>query len=465
MRWCVAIFSLLLGLGVVLDIGVERAVAADSDSNTAASDDGNLVGTVAALLADKDKDVRALGLQQVRDAAKGAKATQQFAALLPKLPPEAQTGLLDALADRGDKTARPEVLELLKSGNPGVRDAAIRAIGSLGEPADIPKLIELLQAHGETERTAARASVAHLPGQAVDAAIVAELPRSTAKIQVELIEILATRRAISTVPQLIIVAEGSNPAVRKAAMAALGELAGPGDVAGMLRGVLKAKPGAEREAAEVAVMLVCNRIDAPSKRAEPVLAAWDKFSPDQQTKLLPTLGRVGTPDAMKIVEAAIASSDAAQSESGIRAICNWPDATVAPRLQALYQSASEPKRQELLLRALTRVAVLHDARSDSERLDLLKACMGMASNDDERNYVIKRASAVRTVESLRFLLPYLDQPALAQETCASITELAHHRDLRIPHEAEFNKALDAVIGICKDPVVLDHAQRYRQNKT
>jgi hypothetical protein len=118
-----------------------------------------------------------------------------------------------------------------------------------------------------------------------------------------------------------------------------------------------------------------------------------------------------------------------------------------------------------LLRALTRVAVLHDSRSDTERLALLKTCMNLATNDDARNYVIKRAAAVRTVESLRFVAPNLDSPALAQEACASVVELAHHRELRIPNATEFNAALDHVIRICKDHVVLDKAQRYRQNKT
>jgi hypothetical protein len=77
----------------------------------------------------------------------------------------------------------------------------------------------------------------------------------------------------------------------------------------------------------------------------------------------------------------------------------------------------------------------------------------------------RNLASIRTVDSLRFLLPYLDKPLLAQETCASIVELAHHRELRLPNEAEFAKALDAVIRICKDPGVVGHAQRYKQNKT
>ena len=459
-----AIFGLLFVVGFV-----GRLCAAD-DKDAGGGDD--VVGTIVDLLNDKDKDIRALGFQQVREAAKGEKATQKFAALLPKLSAESEVGLLDALADRGDKAARPAVLEMLKSAgerkaDEQVEDAALRALGSLGEAADMPLLVKTLGKPVASEQTAARASLTHLPGQAIDTAIADELKGTTPKIRAELIEILAARRAIGTVPNLLVAAGDSDamPAVRVAAMAALGALAKPSDVGEMLRGVLKAEPGAEREAAEKAVLMVCNQTQDAAKRAEPVLAAWAKLSDDEKTALLPTLGRVGNADALKIVETAIDDKDARRSEAGIRAICNWPDATVAPRLLVLFQSTANSERQSLLLRAVTRVAVLHDKRSNTQRLDLLKTCMSLATHDDERNYVIKRAAAIRTVDSLRFLLPNLEKPPLAQETCASIVELAHHRELRLPNEAEFAKALDAVIVICKDPDVVDHAQRYKQNKT
>ncbi len=357
-------------------------------SATDESDD--LVETIVTLVSDKDKDLRALGFQQVRESAKGSKATLQFAALLPKLSSDAQPGLLDALADRGDKAARPAVLELLRSQDKSVRDAALRALGSIGEAADVPLLVQSMAASPAPEKSsAALSSLVHLPGQAIDSAIANAMKESTPNTSAELIRILAMRRAVGTVPNLLSAALDSHAMVRKAAMDALGQLAAPKDVPGMLHAVLKAETGAERDAAEKAVLMVCNHIADPSKRAEPVLAGWSKFSDEEKTALLPTLGRVGNADALKIVEAAIADKNSLRSDAGYRAICNWPDATVAPRLLELFQSASNPERQTLLLRALTRVAVLHDKRTNAQRLDLLKTCMSLATHDDERNYVIK----------------------------------------------------------------------------
>src|SRR5262245_43277097 len=72
----------------------------------------DVVDLVVGLLQDKDKDIRSLGLEQVRNEAKGEAATKQFAAQLGKLPAEGQIGLLSALADRGDVAARPGVRDL-----------------------------------------------------------------------------------------------------------------------------------------------------------------------------------------------------------------------------------------------------------------------------------------------------------------------------------------------------------------
>ena len=103
--------SCLRGCGIFRAFGGCRAGRPIVRSRRRNAGGDDLVGTIVNLVSDKDKDLRALGFQQVRESAKGSKATLQFAALLPKLSADAQPGLLDALADRGDKAARPAVLE------------------------------------------------------------------------------------------------------------------------------------------------------------------------------------------------------------------------------------------------------------------------------------------------------------------------------------------------------------------
>ncbi len=445
----------LLGLAVALERAGHIPAAEE------ASED--VVRAVVALLADEDKDVRALGLQQVREAAKGPAATKRFVAVLPTLAPEAQAGLLDALGERCDRTARPAVLEMLKSRDMQVRAAATRALGPLGQASDAAVLASLLAASAGGEKTAARSSLVRLSGPTVNAAIAAALKEVPPGARAELIEVLVTRRAKDSVPSFLAAAEDPDAAVRAAALAALGQLAGPEHVANLVQLVLKAPKGPRRDAVEKTVMFVCARTADPDKRAGPVLAAVARLDAEQQTVLLPTLGRVGGQPALKIIEEAIA--DPRRREAGVQALCNWPDASVAPRLLDLAQTAGSPQHRAMALAALIRVAPLPDKRPDAQKLGLLRQAMTLATRDEERNLVLRRARAIRAIETLRFVAPYMDQPAFAQQACETVVELAHHRGLREPNKAEFDRALDAVIRISKDDVVIDRAKRYKKGQT
>jgi HEAT repeat protein len=425
-----------------------------------------LVQLVISLLADTDKDMRALALEQIRSQAAGRGATEQFAAQLAKVPPDVQIGLLSALTDRGDAAARPAIVSLLTaSETEGVRVEAIRSLGYLGEPADVPLLLRLLAEGSDAERAAARSSLVRMPGDAVSQAIVAAPRQEEPADLTILLEILTQRRAFSVVPELLPLATQTDARVRAAAMAALGQLAGPEHIPDMIRGILAAARGREREDAEKAVMLVCERIEEPEKRADPLLAAWERLPSADQITVLPALGRVGGAAVKEIVTAAMASQDPARHEAGVRALCNWPNASVAPELIVLIRSSPDSPDQVAALRALIRVAALPDGRTEIEKLELLQTALALCTRDTERNLVLRRAQAVRIPETLRFLLPYLNQPELAQEACQSIVELAHHRALRDAHQAEFHAALDKVMETAEDETVIERARRYKAGQT
>ena len=428
--------------------------------------DDELVQLVLTLLADNDKDVRALAFEQVRSDAKGAAATTRFAEQLPKLTPDGQIGLLSALADRGDAAARPAVVEVLaKSQDDQVRIAAIKALGPLGNATDTSQLVALLSSRSAAERAAARRSLIDLRGKDVAVAITAKMKGADAPVRIALIETLTERRALDAVPDLLSAVVDDEPTVRAAAMKALGQLAGPVHIPGMVQGVLKAEHGRERETAEKCVMFVCSRIENASSRADSVLAAMEKLETSDRLTMLSTLGRIGGPQALEAIEAAVADADANVHEMGLRAMCNWPDASIAPRLMELAKTDEHPSHQIAALRSLIRVAPLSDERTDAQRLQLLHDAMTMSTRDTERNLVLDRARAIRTLEALHFIVAYIDQPAFSKQACLSVVELAHHRTLREPHKAEFHKVLDKVIATSKDATIIDRANRYKKDQT
>jgi len=452
----------------VLFVGITACVLVVLAGHARADDDADreLIQLVIELLADNDKDIRALAFEQVRTEAMHASATKQFAAQLPKLTAEAQVGLLGALATRGDQAARSAILKLLAESPPeSVRVAAISAIGALGTSEDTSLLIDTMTTGSTSDAAAARESLVRLSGDDVTAKIVDEFASANTEIQVALIEILAERRAVDTIPDILSLATESDAAVRRAAMAALGQIAGPEHIGDMLPGVLAAEPGRERDSAEKCVMFVANRIDEASSRADPVLAAMEMMNADDRTALLSTLGRIGGPAAQRRIEAAIADPDPRLHDLGVRALCNWPNASIAPRLIELAKTDEHEGHRIRALRALIRVAPLPDERSDDERLALLKRAMELSPRPSEVNQALDRARAIRTLDSLEFIEPYIDQPPFSKQACLSIVELAHHRELREAHKTEFHAALDKVIATSEDPVIVDRARRYKNNQT
>jgi HEAT repeat protein len=432
---------------------------------TAAAQD-EAIQLVVDLLGEQDRELRQLAFEQIRDELKGEAATLKFADLLPKYPPPTQVGLLGALADRGDAAAAPAVRDLAASSKDDeVRVAAIAALGKLGGPADLKMLIGRVSAGSAAERAAARASLVRLPGDAVSTAIAAELIAVPAPARVTLFEVLTERRARNTIPTMLDAAAAADPAVRRAAMAALGELAGPDDLAGMVQGVLKAEVGREREDAEKAVMFVCRRIAESEDRAAPLLAAMNALPDPERMILLSALGRVGGSSAVPEVEKAIRDSRPDWHEAGLRALCNWPDASVTSRLLYSARTDEHPDHRTMALRALIRIAPLDDDRTDRRRLDVLRTAWVMCQTDAERNLVFDRARSIRAVETLRFVAPFIDVPQFAEKACETVVELAHHSSLRESNKEEFHRALDKVLRTSNDATVKDRAQRYKTGQT
>lgn len=418
------------------------------------------------LVSRDDADFRAIGLDRIRHAAKGEAATGKFAALLAKLPTERQIELIGALGDRGDKAAIPAITALLvASQEPAVRAAAVQGLGVLGSGTEVAVLKRSLAA-AEPEKSAARRALTILRGDDAVKQIVETAESGEPGLRPVFIDILADRRARSALPALVKTAGDADGAVRSAAMRALGKLGGPDQVAGMVAGLLKAAPGGERDEAERAVVAVCTQNAGKEKSADVFLAAFKAAGDADRDALLPALGRIGGPAAMAIVDGLINDPDPAKRQFGLKALTRWPDATVAPRLLDLLAKATDQGERDMLLSALIRIAPLPDNKlNDKQKLELLEKTMQLCQKDEDRARVLERANAIRTVETFRFVLPYLDNPALAEPACKSVVELAHHQKLRDGNKDEFMKALDKVISTTKNAELVERASRYKEGKT
>ena len=449
--------QLLFVLGLFSVLSVSYAAESASDE---------LVRLIVGLIGNSDREFRAAGLDQLRTSAKGAAATRTFAALLSKLDTEGQVALLSALADRKDVAAHPAVLELLSSSKAeSVRASAIDAIGSLGSATDLPLLFKSLASASTLEQEAVKRCLIRLSGEAISKAIAAEAKTASPAAKSALIEVLATRRASDEIPAFLAAAIDDNAQVRAAAMSAIGQLGRPEHIAPMLAGVLKAQKGTERDGAERNVAQVCARIENEDQRGSKLIEAINTTSDSEKDELLPLVGRVGGAKLVSFVAAIATGENPARRLIGIDALSKWPDASVADKLLEIVNQASNPAERHQAVQAFIKICSTRDNRSDKQRLERMKEAMKIAQTAEEHTYVINRTRTAYDVDAMRFILPYVDQPDFAQIACETIVEIAHHRAVRDPHKEEFDKVLDKVIEVSKDPVVIDRAQRYKRGET
>jgi uncharacterized protein (DUF1778 family) len=229
-------------------------------------------------------------------------------------------------------------------------------------------------------------------------------------------------------------------------------------------GLLQTPAGRERDELARAVVAVSTNNRGHAEAAKSFLEQFKQTGAAEQEILLPTLGRIGGPEALGIIDDLVA--DPSRRAFGLKALTVWPTAEVTGRLFALLEVTSDSAERQQLLDGLIRIAPRPDKTiNDGKRLELVKQTMALCQRDEDRQRLLDRTDAIRTVEAFRFVVGYLDNPALQEAACQSVVELAHHRQLRDAHKDEFMKALDRVIAVTKNEELSERANRYKAGKT
>jgi HEAT repeat protein len=406
--------------------------------------------------ADADRRVVASG----RLAALSDAELDRLAAKLAELPDESQLGLIEVLALRKGKDALPLALSAARSDKLEMKLAGIRLLGQIGDASTITILTDSLAEGGKVAETAQQA-LCRLPREAVGKAMLTALAERP-KIRGPVLGVLQKLKYYEAIDPLIAIASQEDPSVYEPALDALRGIADPdGDDLSRLVKLLLAVQGKHREEVERTILIVCQKSpDAAADRAKPVLAVLAKVDSTELPKYLPLLGRLGGPQVLRMIDSSLASENPECKASAIRALCNWPNAEVADRLWTIAGGDNQEFRQRAL-HAYVRVVTLKSDRPEAQTLAMLQKAMKLAKNAEDQQWVLSRASTVRTIDTVAWIAEYLDDPNLGQAACQAIVELAHHRFLRHPNMDRFGPLLEKVSRISKDPRVVERAKKYR----
>ena len=363
------------------------------------------------LLGNEDRDMRALGFQQVREGLPGEAATKKLVEMLAKVSPEVQAGLVEALGERGDATARPAVLEMLKSADAGVRTSALVALGGLGTPAEVPILAQKAAAGDESEQDAARRGLISLRGDGVNEAIAAAMADADANVKVELIGALALRNATESLPKVLESAKDSDPAVRSAGLEALRFLAGADNAPAIVDVLKTAGEPALVQKAELALLSVANR--DREKTAQAAIAGLADATPAARVALLHVLARSGGDKSLAAVVGQLEAEDPSVADEAVRMLAIWTDASAVPHLVELAKNSTNTRHQVLAVRGL--VSQASPAADKPADVKLAAQAIGLAKRPAEKLLVIGMLGQADSVDALAVVAAALDDDALAQE--------------------------------------------------
>ncbi|MCS7306521.1 MAG: HEAT repeat domain-containing protein [Thermoguttaceae bacterium] len=315
--------------------------------------DDALIQTIRGLLEDPDRDMRALGLQQIREEVPGRAATERFAAMLPELPPEVQVGLLEALGDRGDPAARPAVLKMVSHNQEAVRAAAIKALGTLGSLDDVPLLAEKAEAGSPQEKQAAFHALRRLPADQVNSVLVKLLKEGSPARRAVLLSVLAARNARQVMSEILPFSLDEDPAVRSAAIGALRQLADQSHTPALVEALCQARNAEERWQAELALLSLASRFREQCTPA--LLAGLAKADAENRQALLRVVARAGGQKTIPTLLAHLEDPAEAVRDEAVRMLCALKDGAVVEHLERLAQSGSL-RHQILAERALIRLS-------------------------------------------------------------------------------------------------------------
>jgi HEAT repeat protein len=364
------------------------------------------------LINSPDKGLLQIGMGTARELP-GRDVADALAAELSRMSPERAALLLYALADRKEPVVPSAVLEAAKKAPKPVRIAAIDFIGRLGDATSLPTLLEVATDSDAELSQSAKAALAGLPGETVNAEIVALLPNAEGRTLPVLIELVGQRR-IDATPALVKAVDHRDAAVRGAALTALGATVGLKELPVLVSQVVTPKNSEDAQVAARALRAACVRMPDREACAAAVTAAMPNAPAAAKPNLLEILGSMGGPTALETIHVAAKGRDAELQDVGSRLLGEWMTVDAGPALLDLAKNPANEKYQVRALGGYIRLARQFQM-PDDERAEMCRKALDASRRAAEQNLVLEVLQRYPSMETLQIAAKVTEVPALKED--------------------------------------------------
>ncbi len=338
---------------------------------------------------------------------------------LTQFPAPVQTSLIETVARRELKSAQDAVCSALDSSPDTVHTVALRALGRIGDASAVPRLVEHL------DREVARQSLVRLTGQGVNEAIIDALQKADAGAsRRHLIKVLEDRGASSAASALLQVAENGKPRSRLAAFRALGKLSTTEHLPQLIR-LLKHTEKNMRAPAQQALIQSARRAKNREEAVRSILNALPDLKDGAEYRaLLPALGQLGGPQALKAVRRALESGPDATADTALNVLADWPTGAALDDLLGVARSTDSSRDRLVALRGFARVARRDENRSPAKLTDMFAEAFKIAQTAQEKKALLGAMQSAPTPEAVKLAKNLLNEKSIHTEAALAVLQLS-----------------------------------------
>ncbi len=338
--------------------------------------------------------------------------------LMEDLSPALQVLLVNEIGKSDIKSAVDAVLFALQEGEPVVQVAALRSLAEVGDAEHVEQMAQYAAEGSGAVAQQARESLAFFHAPGTDAEIMDLLEESEGAIQQELIAAVSRRNMTQATGLLMdIVSQGDRRASVDAAKA-LADVAGPGDMAGILDLIEESDSTSVTRQLENTAVTVAKKakgdMSAPVRKAL-MTASDEKY----KQSLYGVLGGIADEGAYQALAQGLSSSSDPVRVACIRALSQWPNAAPLNELRELARHAQDPTEKTLALRGYINQIGLAEAGAN-EKIAMFEDAMSIASQDQQKRAILSGIGQLGTWEGYQFARKYRHSSLDAEASLAMV---------------------------------------------
>lgn len=378
------------------EVPTQRIVEATRGAILARGQDG--IPLLVEQFQSKDRIMFRLALQTAREFP-GSEVDHTLVAELNRATPDRSSLIVQAMADRPDTVVLAAVLKAAEAGPKDVRLSAIDALARVGDLSCLDSLLKIaLDADADLSQSA-KLTLAEMPGEKIDAQILALLQNAKGNNYPLLLQLVGQRR-IDAVPDLLKAIDNPDKDVRSAAIIALGETVRLKRLSVLIDQMVSPKHAEDGTLAKTALKAASIRMPDREACAMELAAAYDKTkSVPHKISLLEILGAMGGTKALATMDAAGRSKDTQLQDISSRLLGEWMTEDAAPVLLGLAKLPSNPYSVRSL-RGYIRIA-RQFVLTEPQREDMCQKAFDAAQQTAEKKLVLDVLKRYPTENTLK----------------------------------------------------------------